>query len=142
MVCHQRLFSRFSEELLQCLEAAQDAQRPVPAIDGDLPGHVRGAWALGLDEGASPILGGEPLSRPAAPVDAARGGGSQGSRPPWALSPTVFTNVDPGLRLAGLGRPAPVLSLIRGASDEDVRELVLELEQRGPFHSTNEGSQA
>jgi acyl-CoA reductase-like NAD-dependent aldehyde dehydrogenase len=136
VVCHQRLFSRFSEELLQCLEAAPDAQRPVPDIDGDLPEHVRRAWALGLDEGATPIFGGEPLSRPAASPDSIKG-----SRPPRVVPPVVFTNVEPGPGLATLGRPAPVLSLIRGASDEAVKELVAQLE--GPLRiSLNEASQA
>lgn len=143
VVCHQRLFSRFSEELLQCLEAAPDAQRPVPDIEGDLPEHVRRAWALGLDEGATPIFGAEPLARPVAQAE------PNGARPPLAVPPVVFTNVEPGLRLAGLGRPSPVLSLIRGTSDEEVRGLVAELEARGrtprqkrPRNQRNEGSQA
>ncbi len=141
IVCHQRLFSRFCEEFLACLETAPDVQRPVAVIDGDLPEHVRGAWALGLDEGATPIFGGEPLLRSAAPPDSI---GSKGGRPPRAIPPVVFTNVEPGLRLAGLGRPAPVLALIRGTSNQGVRELVAELESRDPIRTplTNEARQA
>ena len=127
VVCHQRLFSRFSEELLRSLEAAPDARRPVPAIDGDLPEHVRRAWALGLDEGATPIFGGEPPGRPAAP--AGEPDGEPGGRAPRAVPPVVFTNVEPGQRLARLGRPAPVLTLIRAASDEAARELARKLDE-------------
>ena len=139
VICHQRLFSRFSEELLHDLEATS-ASHPgvlVPAIDGDLPGYVRRAWALGLDEGATPILGDEPLVRPAEPPPAigplaeAAGGRAEAGpagRPPGVVPPVIFTNVEPHQRIARLRRPAPVVVLLRASSDRAASELAVALE--------------
>ncbi|MCY3004019.1 MAG: aldehyde dehydrogenase family protein [Planctomycetota bacterium] len=112
VLCHERLFSRFTEELLACLERSTDARRPVPAIDADLPEHVAHAWALGLDEGATPIHGVAPDSRDAQ-------GGPAGN---------VFTNVSPRSGLARLTRPAPVLALVRVPEGTAAEELQRELD--------------
>ena len=176
VICHQRLFSRFSEEFLHGLEAGSGSApertagapavppgvdnpglvplgSPVPVLDGDLPGFVRRAWALGIDEGATPIHGGEPLVGRAEVPAAARAGASatertrasgggpadlpadlpfgagledelpRHGRPPAVVQPVVFTNVDPDLRLARLRRPSPVVRLLRAPSDGAAREL-------------------
>ena len=112
VLCHERLFSRFTEELLACLERSADARRPVPAIDADLPEHVAHAWALGLDEGATPIHGVAPDSREAQ-------GGPTG---------IVFTNVSPRSGLARLSRPAPLLALVRVPEGTAAEELQRELD--------------
>jgi len=142
VVCHQRLFSRFSEELLRSLEAAPDARCPVPAIDGDLPEHVRRAWALGLDEGATPIFGDEPLIRRTAPAGGPAA--EPGRRAPRAIPPVVFTNVEPGQRLARRGRPAPIVVLVRAVSDEAARELARGLDQAagGPWNPSSKTSES
>lgn len=143
VICHQRLFSRFSEEFLHGLEdgPVPDLGPPVPAIEGDLPAYVRRAWALGLDEGATPIHGGEPLVRAAAAPGTAPGAvdgpapatepdpALQRGRAPRVVLPVVFTNVEPGRRLARLRRPAPVVLLMRASSDEAARELATELDR-------------
>ncbi|MCC7011558.1 MAG: aldehyde dehydrogenase family protein [Planctomycetes bacterium] len=115
VLCHERLFSRFTEELLGRLETAPDVRHAVPALDADLDDHLRRAWSLGLDEGATPIFGSAPSDR----------GDSDVSRGACGI---VFTNVDPRSGLARLTRPAPVLGLIRVASDSRARELQRELD--------------
>lgn len=102
--CHQTLFSRFSEQLLDLLEEAPD--QPVPLVEDDLFEHVRRAWTIGLDEGATPIFGGPPIRCA-----------------PQALGPLVFTNVDVAGGLVALERPAPILGLCRVASDAEGRRL-------------------
>jgi hypothetical protein len=131
IICHQRLFSRFSEEFLHGLEAA--SERPAPAIDADLPAYVRRAWALGIDEGATPIFGGDPLVRAAEPPPGATSSaeGTAQGRAPRAVPPVVFTNVEAHQRLARLGRPAPITILLRASSDEGAREQAAELERSG-----------
>jgi len=124
--CHQKLFSRFQEELLALLEGSSDVRRPVPLVEDDLFEHVHRAWAMGLDEGATPLFGGAPARLPrAASGEAGRGEAAAARAPlaPLTLGPIVFTNVDPARDLAGLDRPAPVLGLARVASDEEGREL-------------------
>jgi hypothetical protein len=121
VLCHERLFSRFSEELLARLEGHPDVLRPVPPLEADLARHVADAWSLGLDEGATPIFGASPWDREEPTAGAAP---SAGPRAPGAI---VFTNVDPRSGLARLTRPAPVLSLIR-AGDGDVEGLRRELD--------------
>jgi len=106
VLCPERLFSRFTEELLASLERRADARRPVPALDADLTDHLAHAWALGLDEGATPLRGEDPLGR-------AGGAGPAG---------LVFTNVAPRLGLARLTRPAPVLALVRVPSGVEAAE--------------------
>ena len=129
VLCHQRNFSRFSEELLACLESSTDAQRPVAPLEPYLAEHVTDAWSLGLDEGATPIFGAVPQDRRdeddtsppyaiGAPPSSARGG----------VRPIVFTNVDPRSGLALLTRPAPLLGLVRTSSDEQALELQHELD--------------
>ena len=102
--CHQRLFSRFSLQLLHLLEDAPD--QPVPLVEDDLFEHVRRAWTIGLDEGATPIFGGPPVRCT-----------------PLTLAPLVFTNVDVAGGLVDLERPAPILGLCRVASDAEGRRL-------------------
>ena len=132
VLCHQRLFSRFSEELLARLESSPDAQHPLPAIEADLDEHVRGAWELGLDEGATPLCGWEaPASRNGrqrSTADSLAQEPAPDQSRPRRGWPVVFTNVDARSRLAALTRPAPVLSLIRVPSDEVARELARRLD--------------
>ena len=112
VLCPERLFSRFTEELLAALDRSPDARRPVPALDADLTDHLAHAWALGLDEGATPLRG-------AAPTGHAGGDGPHG---------LVFTNVAPRSGLARLTRPAPILALVRVPSGLGAAELQRELD--------------
>ena len=110
----------------------------MPAIDGDRPGYVRRAWALGIDEGATPICGGDPPVRPAEPPPRAAPpdeGGPPRGRAPRVVPPVVFTNVEAHQRLAWLSRPAPMVVLMRAPSDEAARELAdaLERSSRDPL---------
>lgn len=125
--CHQRLFSRFQEELLDLLEGSADAARPVPLVEDDLFEHVHRAWTVGLDEGATPIFGGAPARTPHTP-QSATGGDAPARRAPPALGPIVFTNVDTAGELVRLERPAPILGLCRVASDAEARALAAEFE--------------
>jgi acyl-CoA reductase-like NAD-dependent aldehyde dehydrogenase len=125
VLCHQRLFSRFTEELLARLGASADVLDPVPAIEGDLDEYVRGAWELGLDEGATPLAGWE--REPSS--DGRERGDAAGAAPTWSGAwPRVFTNVEARSRLCELTRPAPVLRLLRVPTDEVARELARELD--------------
>ncbi len=149
VLCHQRQLSRFTEELLTRLDGRADIARPRPLVEPGLYDWLGEAWSLGLDEGAAPILG-------EAPGDAVRRGsqnqGPEPDTPPGATStegvepgtgssdelrrtrplraagPVVFTNVEAGGRLSRLERPAPLLRLVRVASDEEAHALRRELE--------------
>ena len=90
----------------------------VPIVDEGLHRYVRWAWALGLDEGATLIFGGEPYR----PAQAMAGASRQ------ALWPTVFSNVEPHQRFARLRRPAPILALLRVRSDREGTRLAAELD--------------
>ena len=92
-----RRFSRFTELVLERLEANAAARAPVPQVDDEAAARVRAAWELGLDEGATCIAGGDAS-------DAAR-----------ALPPTVFTNVETYMATAKRQDPLPVLCLLRGS---------------------------
>ncbi len=112
VLCPERLLSRFTEELLASLDRNPDARRPVAALDADLTDHLAHAWALGLDEGATPLRGEDPLGR-------AGGDGPVG---------LVFTNVAPRSGFSRLTRPAPILALVRVPSGVDAAELQRELD--------------
>ncbi|MBK7877080.1 MAG: hypothetical protein IPJ77_15260, partial [Planctomycetes bacterium] len=79
--------------------------------------HRRAAGELGLDEGATPIF--TPFDRP--PVE----GESAGP----GLRGIVFTNVEEHMRLAWLGRPAPLCCLLRIEGDARGEELARALDQ-------------
>ena len=115
VLCHERVFSRFSEELLVLLERSPALARPVPFLEADLGDHVADAWSLGLDEGATPIFGAAPGE-----ADSSPGAESSGA--------IVFTNVEPRSGFARRTRPAPVLGLLRVSSDEEAAELQRELD--------------
>ena len=99
VLCHQRLFSRFTEALLAHVE---ELDPPCALFDGSLAAYTESLCRLGLDEGATLIQGG---------LDAfgRRPRSGKGGVP----VPSIFTNVEPQLQLALASRPAPVLSLIR-----------------------------
>ena len=132
VICHQRLFSRFTTELLALLDRSPDAAHPLRAIDAEATAHMRRILELGLDEGATPIFCGEQRrSRPTAAVlhDSPTPAGHRADASLW---PIVFTNADEHMRLAWSTRPAPVLCLLRVASDTDGRALAGELERAPP----------
>lgn len=112
--CHQRSYSRLCEELRGRLLRDVAASRPCRALEEDLERHVLAQWTLGLDEGATAILGAAPAARAQAAAEAPAG--------------IVFVNVDPAGALAQASRPAPVLSLVRVASDEEGRGLAEDLD--------------
>jgi acyl-CoA reductase-like NAD-dependent aldehyde dehydrogenase len=114
VLCHQRLYSRLCEQLRRRLGADPDLERPVPALDDDLERHVLECWAQGMDEGATPICGEPPTARERSRAEGVGG--------------LVFVNVDPSGALCRSSRPAPVLSLVRVASDEEGRELRAQLD--------------
>lgn len=163
VLCHQRQLSRFTEELLARLEERADIERPRPLVEPRLLDWLGEAWALGLDEGAAPILGEAPIEgvrrpsqargqpaqatpgpaagtgmeaggRPSDEGEGERSLGEQsagergGGRPPRSASPVVFTNVEAGGRLLRLERPAPLLRLVRVASDDEAHALRRALE--------------
>ncbi|MBL8800629.1 MAG: aldehyde dehydrogenase family protein [Planctomycetes bacterium] len=109
VLCHQRIYSRLCEELRSRLAADAEAQTPCRALDDDLERHVLSLWSLGVDEGATPVFGAPPTARERGRAEGVGG--------------IVFVNVDPAGALARSSRPAPVLSLVRVASDEEGREL-------------------
>lgn len=118
VLCNERVFSRFSAELLSGLEHSPDVLHAVPLIDGEARQHASRARELGLDEGATLI---HPRS-----LDLAAAQGESENATPATL---VFTNVDPFLRLAGLSRPSPCLCLMRVVSDSAGAALALSFDQ-------------
>jgi acyl-CoA reductase-like NAD-dependent aldehyde dehydrogenase len=111
-LCHERRFSRFTEELLGELSRNPDIARPVPLIDPGAAAHVRKARDLGLDGGATLIFS----ERTGGPVE---------------TEFCVFTNVEPGQVLASLRSPAPVLALMRASTDEEAAQIASELDGTG-----------
>lgn len=99
--CDERVFSRFTECLLEVLEVEEAVELP-PCIDREAGDDHRSACTRGLDQGATLIVGSEELGAPV-------GGSSERPR----VAPAVLTNVLPDMDVARWRRPTPVLSLIR-----------------------------
>ena len=116
VLCHERALSRFTASLLAELARSPDVARPLATLDPALHLHHRRAVELGLDEGATPIFTSADQSSEA-PPEAHR------------LAPVVFTNVEEHLRLAWLGRPAPLLCLLRFDDDARAEELASALDR-------------
>lgn len=116
VVCDQRVFSALTAALLEEIDRLlEEGPDPLPALEPDLPHYVARLRRLGLDEGATLLRGDEPGS----PL---RGRGAR-------LLPLVFTNVEPGMRLARAARPAPVLALMRALDEDDAREIAGHLDR-------------
>jgi hypothetical protein len=97
--CHPRRFSQLTTALLALLESSPAFAHPLPPFEPEARAELERARELGLDEGATLILEG---SRVSSDDDG------------WGkLFPLVFTNVEPGMRLARLERPMPLLLLLR-----------------------------
>jgi len=97
--CAERAFSELTERLLEALERSSDVARPLPQVDEEAVERVRRAWALGLDEGATPVRGGRvPDGR---------------RRDERVVEPIVFTNVEARMRSARAVDPVPLLRLLR-----------------------------
>lgn len=98
--CPKRLFSAFSQALLQGLEESPKLQQGLPLMDAQTLAACERRWSSGLDQGATLIAGGESL------------GARSGARELRVL-PTILTNVEPHMHCARSARPLPVLSLLR-----------------------------
>jgi acyl-CoA reductase-like NAD-dependent aldehyde dehydrogenase len=114
VLCHERIFSRFSEALLGTLEELAGEGRALPALDPSLWDEIGARVSLGLDEGATLILG-EPA-------------GSRRPRADAILTPSVFTNAEPRMRLLRPGIPAAVLVLMRCKDDAQAAALADQLD--------------
>jgi hypothetical protein len=117
-VVHERSFSEFTAALLEAVEGLGPRGA---LLDAGLAGEREERLHLGLDEGATLVTG---SSGPVA--------GSRGPRGRGILSPCVFTNVEPAMRLAAARRPAPVLCLLRAGDDDAARSLTDELDLPAP----------
>lgn len=120
VLCHEAVFSPFSEALLAEVDRLSEGARPLRLLDPELPDRVGRLLRLGLDEGATLVRG------PAEPPS-----GSQPLGAEVTLLPSVFTNAEPRQRLVRASRPAPVLALLRAADDEAARALAGELSPPG-----------
>ena len=114
VLCHERVFSRFSEALLGTLDELSDDQAGLPALDPELWEEVAERISLGLDEGAT-LIHGDPA-------------GSRRPKRDAILTPSVFTNAEPRMRLARPGLPASVLVLMRCKDDAQAATLADELD--------------
>jgi hypothetical protein len=139
VACHERAFSRFSAALLERLDRDPDVASPLSARERSELDHLRRARELGIDEGATLVFSRERVARHEDRDAEARDARATSARSmPPALSrdrraeailwPAVFTNVEEHMRLAWLGRPAPVLCLMRVASDERGAALAEEID--------------
>jgi len=93
VIAPERVFARVGDLVLARLAASRDAARPLPVAARTQVPHLESALALGLDEGATAVL--------------------TGSEREAGLFPLVFTNVEPGMRVARLGAPCGLLLLLR-----------------------------
>ncbi len=117
VICNVRVYSSFTEHLIQAMESANDIQSPIPLIDNDSITSVRALWNLGLDEGATLIFGGESF----APAPGSR---IRETR----VWPAIYSNVDPEMALSRFRETAPVLCLIRAETDEAAEALARDLD--------------
>ena len=124
-VCAERSFSRFTEALLAELRRSPDVARPVPLVERESEEHLRRVRVLGLDENATLIFDGESRPGGAVPASPAKAGDA-------ILAPTVFTNVEERMRLAWLGRPIPLLCLLRVPTDDQAQSLAARLDRDVP----------
>ncbi len=114
VLCHQRIFSRFTEALLATLDELVGEGGGLPALDPELWDERAERLSLGLDEGAT-LIRGEPA-------------GSRRPRRDAILAPSVFTNAEPRMRLAHPGAPSGVLVLLRSKDDAQAADLADELD--------------
>lgn len=114
VLCHERIFSRFSDALLGTLDELATEGKALAAIDTALWEEIGERVSLGLDEGATLILG-DPA-------------GSRRPKPDAILTPSVFTNAEPRMRLLRPGMPACVLVLMRCKDDAQAAALADELD--------------
>lgn len=114
VLCHERIFSRFSEALVGTLAELQSEGKALAALDPALWDEIADRVSLGLDEGATLILG-EPT-------------GSRRPKRDAILTPSVFTNAEPRMRLLRPGLPAAVLVLMRCKDDAQAATLADELD--------------
>ncbi|MFT5291436.1 MAG: acyl-CoA reductase-like NAD-dependent aldehyde dehydrogenase [Planctomycetota bacterium] len=96
-------FSAFSEALVEVMSKDRAYLEPLPFLDREGPAKARKAWTLGLDEGATLVLGGE-----------VRGAGGR------QIQPTLMTNGAAHMRIARRVEPTPVLLLCRERSKRGV----------------------
>jgi hypothetical protein len=125
-VVHQRLFSALTAAVLEAVDALGP---PAALLDPGLARELEERLRLGLDEGAT-LLRGSP----------GRLAGSRGEGGRGILSPCVFTNVEPAMRLAAARRPAPVLCLLRATDDAAARSAARELDHPAPPRRTTDPS--
>ncbi len=123
-VVHQRLFSELTVALLEAVDALGP---PAALLDPGLAHERQERLRLGMDEGAT-LLRGSPGSA----------AGSRGVSGEGILSPCVFTNVEPGMRLAAARRPIPMLCLLRAHDDAAARALALDLDHSAPSASASD----
>ena len=108
VLCHQRLFSSFTEALLEELDVLV-TEPTCRLFDSTLQAHVNSLCRLGLDEGATMIRG-----------EMGGAGRKRRSSRNSVPAPVIFTNVEPSMALGNTSRPAPVLSLLRVKSVDDL----------------------
>ena len=131
VVCPERSFSRFTEALLAELRRSRDVAQPAPIVERESEDRLRRARILGLDEGATLIFDGEDLPT-AGNGDPARSPAAPSTSGEAILAPTVFTNVEERMRLTLLGRPLPLLCLLRVPNDEQALSLAERLDREVP----------
>ncbi len=122
-LCPEREFSRFTAELLAQLKDLELPSEGPLALDSDLSAALTRARERGLDEGATLLQGSQAAGR-------GSGGSLPGSRR-GILVPTIFTNVEEHMQLVRDRRPAPLLCLMRVASEEAGDELAARLDAAG-----------
>jgi acyl-CoA reductase-like NAD-dependent aldehyde dehydrogenase len=142
-LCDERILSRFTEALLAELRRSHDVAHPAPLVERESEDHLRRVRVLGLDEGATLIFDGDDLQALSTGGVAAGGADPHRIEPDAAprspaaawdaiLSPTVFTNVEERMRLSLLGRPVPLLCLLRVPADQPAEALAERLDRDVP----------
>ncbi|MBL8862038.1 MAG: aldehyde dehydrogenase family protein [Planctomycetes bacterium] len=109
VVVPERAFSRVEELVLGHLETLPDAARPLCIARAAQDQALDDALALGLDEGATAILAGRDAQ--------------------VAPFPLLFTNVEPGMRVAQLARPLGLVALLRARDLRAAHALAARLDR-------------
>jgi acyl-CoA reductase-like NAD-dependent aldehyde dehydrogenase len=107
-ICPVRVFSRFSEHVLDVLATDRDTKHPLGIVRALLTAEVERVSRLGHDEGATAVFTGATESELGFPL--------------------VFTNVEERMRLAQIERPVPVLCLMRARDDAHARDVAARLD--------------
>ena len=117
LILHEKMYDKFMDSLIGCTQklrlgdGLRDETEVGPIINEGQRKNVHSYVEIGLQEGAKLVIGGSVAS-------------GDGLSNGWFYQPTIFTEVDPDMRIAKEEIFGPVLSVIRVKSLESAIEVL------------------